>query len=161
MTFNATRCDSVLCAVQSFLIELILQFSVCWCLEEKEIVWDFCEKVPSEICQDFMKMILSPCCYMAQTKTGSDSRRQLAEQEGTNSEIEQQIRMNKQWRWTNNEDVVMTSGRVWYGLRCGLARSDWQHSSWEWDGLDLRGKTNKLFKKGWLVFTSSGRCLLC
>ena len=133
--------------------------------EKKELVWGFCEKWPSEICQRYVKIlwwwfsalaVIWPRSNLGQIAEGNS----LSKKEQTD-EIEQQIRMNKQWRWTNNEDVVMTSGRVGYGLRCGLARSDWQHSSWEWDGLDLRGKTNKLFKKGWLVFTSSGRCLLC
>jgi len=110
--------------------------------------WYFCEKVSSEICQDFMMMILSPCCYdwprsnLGQIAEGNS----LSKKEQTD-EIEQQMRMNKQWRWTNNEDVFMTSGRGGEGLRCGLVWSDWRHSSWEWDGLDLRGKTNKLFKK--------------
>ena len=115
---------------------------------KKEIVWDFCEKVPSEICQDFMMMILSPCCYdwprsnLGQIAEGNS----LSKKEQTD-EIEQQMRMIKQWRWTNNEDVVMTSGRGGEGLRCGLAWSDWQHSSWEWDGLDLRRDDKQIVQK--------------
>lgn len=64
-------------------------------------------------------MILSPCCYMAQTKTGSDSRRQLAEQEGINrwdwttDKNEQTMKMNKQWRCCYD----FWEGRIWAALR--------------------------------------------
>ena len=104
-TLNATRCDSGLCAVQSFLIELILQFSVSWCLEEKRtcvrLLWESAEWDMSGFYDDDSQPLL---LWLAQIKSGSDSRRQLAEQEGTNrwdwttDENEQTMKMNKQWR---------------------------------------------------------------
>ena len=87
--------------------------------------------------------------WLAQIKSGSDSRRQLAEQEGTNrwdwttDENEQTMKMNKQWRCCYD----FWEGRGGEGLRCGLACSDWQHSSWEWDGLDLRRDDKQIVQK--------------
>ena len=62
-----------------------------------------CEKVPSEVCQDFMMMTLNPCCYdwprsnLGQIAEGNSlSKKEQTDEIEQTDENEQTMKMNKQ-----------------------------------------------------------------
>ena len=86
---------------------------------KRELVWDFVRKCRVRFVRIYDNDAQPLLLWLAQIKSGSDSRRQLAEQEGTNrwdwttDENEQTMKMNKQWRCCYD----FWEGRVWAALR--------------------------------------------